>query len=105
MKPVLSFLAICLWVFTLKAQLPSGCEVYYPFSGNFKDALQKNTAAVNYGSSFTSDNHGAASSAVSFNGASYNYIDLGKSFSYGSTTVYAWIKPVNTGIEMIWLSN
>ncbi|MGJ8660975.1 MAG: LamG-like jellyroll fold domain-containing protein [Bacteroidota bacterium] len=93
------------------AQIPSyvpqnGLRGFYPFSGNANDASTYGSHLTNSGAVLTTDRHGYANSAYSFNGINQSMTRTTQNFtltSTGSFTISIWIKKPNTtgGVALI----
>lgn len=94
MQRVLIFLLFISNIATAQVDLNLGLRAYYPFTGNANDASGNNNHAVFNNATLTSDRHGFANSAYSFNGID-NFIRIPNSPSINFTsqmTLCAWVK-------------
>jgi hypothetical protein len=80
-------------VLVITLQSDEDLEVYYPFSGNAKDASMNARHGTVYGASLTTDHHGNPGSAYHFDGVN-DHIDLGNILDdiQMPLTVSAWVK-------------
>lgn len=68
-------------------------DKYNPNTGRVTDNTPYSNHGTNYGATFTTDRFGNEGGAMSFNGAIYDYINLGKTGKVNDTlTVSAWAK-------------
>lgn len=96
------------------AQVPnyvptSGLVAYYPLDGNGNDLVSTANNLTNYGAVATTDRHGNASAAFSFNGSSQYLLNSAPSFTFNpsdSFTVSIWYyKPALAGGVAIMFGN
>lgn len=87
-----------LTVVLLNQSLSNGLVAYYPFSGNSNDNSGNNLHGTVNGATLSSDRHGIANSAYSFNGSSYISVAHNELINFGNTddfsiSLWAWVDP------------